>query len=92
MSAGNYTNVVTVRTYPDGSRGVQINGRDIPDIQHIARIEIFDFETKVQEVNMSFLAAQYNEVQGDIFVPPTKPIPKPVRGLKGWWQRVIGRR
>jgi hypothetical protein len=87
-----YTNVVSVRTYADGSRGVQINGRDIPDIQHIASNEIRDFEERVQQVTITFLAAQYNVLDGDQHAPPYKPVPKPVRGLKGWWQRVMGRR
>lgn len=97
-----YTNIVSLRTYEDGSRILQINGRDVPNVQHIANTTIHDFDQPVQQVTVTFLAAQYNVLDGDAYLPPhnrpdytTGKAPLPMvkrRGLRAWWDRVMGRR
>lgn len=66
----NYTNIVTRRTYPNGEISIALNGRNVPDVQHIAVQQVFDFDQPVQQVQMTLLAAQFNDLQADASEPP----------------------
>lgn len=73
------TNIITKRTYPDGSIGLAINGRDIPDAKAVEQ------STATGDVYFHVACGQFNDLHADAPAPrvtiDTELVPD---GYGGW--------
>lgn len=65
------TNIVTIRTYSDGTNILFINGKEIPSVLSVGCQHITE---GVEEVTVTLRAAQFNQLREDEPAPPKKDI------------------